>query len=104
MDRNKKDARSWKPHKPLVSGTYASAPYPGVIDVAMATCLGAQRTRLPNADCCYRSPELLLNNFNTPLGVLTARLFLNLFPRAPELEGRQVSRSESGDGFSERFY
>ncbi|KAH8673706.1 anticodon-binding protein [Xylariales sp. PMI_506] len=35
-------------------------------------------------------PELLLNNFTTPLGVLTARLFLNLFPRRPEFEGRQV--------------
>lgn len=35
-------------------------------------------------------PELLLNNFTTPLGVLTARLFLNLFPRNPEFQGRQV--------------
>lgn len=35
-------------------------------------------------------PELILNNFKTPLGVLTAHLFKGLFPAAPELEGRQV--------------
>ncbi|KAK1674538.1 anticodon-binding protein [Colletotrichum godetiae] len=35
-------------------------------------------------------PELLLNNFKTPLGMLTAALFQRLFPPQPELEGRQV--------------
>lgn len=35
-------------------------------------------------------PELLLNNFKTPLGVLTARLFQSLWPKTPELQGRQV--------------
>ncbi|RYP85449.1 hypothetical protein DL769_001002 [Monosporascus sp. CRB-8-3] len=35
-------------------------------------------------------PELLLNNFKTPLGVLTARIFQTLFPRTPEIQGRQV--------------
>ena len=35
-------------------------------------------------------PELILNHFKTPLGVLTAQLFKNLFPPFPELEGRQV--------------
>ncbi|TVY28636.1 Ribosome production factor [Lachnellula hyalina] len=35
-------------------------------------------------------PELILNNFKTPLGLLTAKLFLNLFPPQPELQGRQV--------------
>lgn len=35
-------------------------------------------------------PELILNNFKTPLGILTAHLFKGLFPAAPELEGRQV--------------
>ncbi|KAG9247110.1 anticodon-binding protein [Calycina marina] len=35
-------------------------------------------------------PELILNNFRTPLGLLTARLFLTLFPLQPELQGRQV--------------
>ncbi|KAF6805863.1 RNA processing factor 1 [Colletotrichum sojae] len=35
-------------------------------------------------------PELLLNNFKTPLGLLTAALFQRLFPPQPELEGRQV--------------
>ncbi|KUJ20011.1 Brix-domain-containing protein [Mollisia scopiformis] len=35
-------------------------------------------------------PELILNNFRTPLGLLTARLFLTLFPPQPELQGRQV--------------
>lgn len=35
-------------------------------------------------------PELLLNNFNTPLGFLTATLFKTLFPPSPELQGRQV--------------
>ena len=35
-------------------------------------------------------PELLLNGFSTPLGVLTARVFTSLFPVRPEFEGRQV--------------
>ncbi|KNG47211.1 rna processing factor 1 [Stemphylium lycopersici] len=35
-------------------------------------------------------PELILNQFKTPLGILTAHLFKNLFPAQPELEGRQV--------------
>ncbi|KAI1085743.1 Brix-domain-containing protein [Whalleya microplaca] len=35
-------------------------------------------------------PELLLNNFRTPLGVLTGRLFQTLWPKTPELQGRQV--------------
>ncbi|KAI0480376.1 Brix-domain-containing protein [Xylariaceae sp. FL0804] len=35
-------------------------------------------------------PELLLNNFRTPLGVLTGRLFQTLWPKSPEFEGRQV--------------
>ncbi|PFH60689.1 hypothetical protein XA68_10527 [Ophiocordyceps unilateralis] len=35
-------------------------------------------------------PELLLNNFKTPLGLLTAKLFQNMFPRSPETQGRQI--------------
>ncbi|KIW71646.1 hypothetical protein PV04_03787 [Phialophora macrospora] len=35
-------------------------------------------------------PELMLNNFTTPLGLLTAQLFRSLFPHSPELQGRQV--------------
>lgn len=35
-------------------------------------------------------PELILNNFVTPLGLLTAHLFRSLFPSNPELSGRQV--------------
>ena len=35
-------------------------------------------------------PELLLNNFKTPLGLLTAKLFMTLFPPRPEFQGRQV--------------
>lgn len=35
-------------------------------------------------------PELLLNNFKTPLGLLTAKLFQTLFPPRPEFQGRQV--------------
>ncbi|KAA8643136.1 hypothetical protein EYZ11_007888 [Aspergillus tanneri] len=35
-------------------------------------------------------PELILNNFRTPLGLLTAHLFRTLFPPQPDLEGRQV--------------
>jgi len=35
-------------------------------------------------------PELILNNFTTPLGLLTAHLFRSLFPSTPELQGRQV--------------
>lgn len=36
------------------------------------------------------TPELILNNFRTPLGLLTAHLFRSLFPAQPELRGRQV--------------
>lgn len=36
------------------------------------------------------SPELILNNFRTPLGLLTAHLFRTMFPPQPELQGRQV--------------
>ena len=35
-------------------------------------------------------PELLLNNFKTPLGLLAAKLFQTLFPPRPEFQGRQV--------------
>ncbi|KAF2095289.1 Brix-domain-containing protein [Rhizodiscina lignyota] len=35
-------------------------------------------------------PELILNNFRTPLGLLTAHLFRTMFPPQPELHGRQV--------------
>ena len=36
------------------------------------------------------TPELILNNFRTPLGLLTAHLFRTLFPPQPHLHGRQV--------------
>ncbi|MCJ1224008.1 hypothetical protein MMC12_000651 [Toensbergia leucococca] len=36
------------------------------------------------------TPELILNNFRTPLGLLTAHLFRTIFPSQPELQGRQV--------------
>ncbi|GAB0133736.1 hypothetical protein EsDP_00002133 [Epichloe bromicola] len=35
-------------------------------------------------------PELLLSNFKTPLGLLTAKIFQTLFPPRPEFQGRQV--------------
>lgn len=35
-------------------------------------------------------PELILNNFRTPLGILTAHLFRTIFPPQPEFQGRQV--------------
>lgn len=35
-------------------------------------------------------PELILNNFTTPLGLLTAHLFRSMYPSNPELQGRQV--------------
>jgi ribosome production factor 1 len=35
-------------------------------------------------------PELILNNFRTPLGLLTAHLFRTMFPPQPEFQGRQV--------------
>ncbi|KAI1431647.1 Brix-domain-containing protein [Xylaria sp. CBS 124048] len=34
-------------------------------------------------------PELLLNNFSTPLGLVTAKVLQSLFPSTPELNGRQ---------------
>ncbi|KAF7596267.1 hypothetical protein BBP40_002411 [Aspergillus hancockii] len=35
-------------------------------------------------------PELILNNFRTPLGILTGAVFRSLFPPQPDIEGRQV--------------
>lgn len=35
-------------------------------------------------------PELILNNFRTPLGLLTAHLFRTIFPPQPQIQGRQV--------------
>lgn len=35
-------------------------------------------------------PELILNGFRTPLGLLAAHLFKSLFPPRPEVHGRQV--------------
>jgi ribosome production factor 1 len=35
-------------------------------------------------------PELILNNFRTPLGMLTAHLFKSLWPATPQIEGRTV--------------
>lgn len=36
------------------------------------------------------TPELILNNFLTPLGRTTASLFQGMFPRVPEFQGRQA--------------
>ncbi|KAB8232146.1 hypothetical protein ETB97_005833 [Aspergillus alliaceus] len=35
-------------------------------------------------------PELILNNFRTPLGILTGAIFRSMFPPQPNIEGRQV--------------
>nr|POE56736.1 ribosome production factor 1 [Quercus suber] len=35
-------------------------------------------------------PELILNGFRTPLGIVAAHLFRSLFPPRPEIQGRQV--------------
>ncbi|EPS36338.1 hypothetical protein H072_10159 [Dactylellina haptotyla CBS 200.50] len=35
-------------------------------------------------------PELILNNFTTPIGRLTASLFQSLYPPQPQFQGRQV--------------
>ena len=35
-------------------------------------------------------PELLLNGFKTPLGILAAKSMHTMFPPKPELQGRQV--------------
>lgn len=35
-------------------------------------------------------PELILNNFKTPLGLLSAQLFQTLYPQQPQFEGRTV--------------
>ncbi|KAL8710772.1 MAG: hypothetical protein Q9225_007239 [Loekoesia sp. 1 TL-2023] len=36
------------------------------------------------------NPELILNNFRTPLGLLTAHLFRSVFPPQPDFQGRQA--------------
>ena len=50
-------------------------------------------------------PELILNNFRTPLGLLTAHLFRSLLPSQPEFLGRQVlSITNSRDWIFLRFH
>lgn len=47
--------------------------------------------RLPgHGNATDHIPELVLNGFRTPLGLLVAHLFRTLFPPIPELQGRQV--------------
>ena len=47
--------------------------------------------RLPgHGNPTEHDPELILNNFRTPLGLLTAHLFRSMFPPQPELLGRQT--------------
>ena len=51
----------------------------------------AERRKVPgHGRSTDHQPELILNNFRTPLGLLTAHLFRTLFPPQPEFEGRQV--------------
>ncbi|KKA26595.1 hypothetical protein TD95_005118 [Thielaviopsis punctulata] len=44
-------------------------------------------------------PELIFNGFSTPLGILTARVLSNLFPKQPELIGRTVMTFHSQRDF-----
>lgn len=47
--------------------------------------------RLPgHGNATEHTPELILNGFSTPLGLLVAHLMRTLFPAQPELQGRQV--------------
>lgn len=47
--------------------------------------------RLPgHGNATRHYPELILNGFKTPLGLLTAHLFKTMFPPQPEHHGRQV--------------
>lgn len=47
--------------------------------------------RLPgHGNPTHHNPELILNGFRTPLGLLTAHLFRTMFPPQPEHQGRQV--------------
>ena len=49
-----------------------------------------ERKKLPgHGNPTNHLPELILNNFRTPLGLLTAHLFRTMFPPQPELQGRQ---------------
>ncbi|KAF2669034.1 Brix-domain-containing protein [Microthyrium microscopicum] len=48
------------------------------------------RRILGHGNATDHNPELIIHNFKTPLGVLTAALFQSMFPAHPELQGRQV--------------
>ncbi|KAK3985926.1 ribosome production factor 1 [Cladorrhinum sp. PSN332] len=48
------------------------------------------KSLLGHGNATNHYPELLLNGFKTPLGLLTAKSFNTLFPPQPELSGRQV--------------
>lgn len=61
------------------------------VNVESADTISNYSKKLPgHGNATNHYPELLLNNFNTPLGFLTATLFKTLFPPSPELQGRQV--------------
>lgn len=48
------------------------------------------KSLLGHGNATNHYPELLLNNFKTPLGLLAAKSMNTLFPARPELQGRQV--------------
>lgn len=48
------------------------------------------KSLLGHGNATNHYPELLLNNFKTPLGLLAAKSMNTMFPSRPELSGRQV--------------
>jgi len=48
------------------------------------------KSLLGHGNATNHYPELLLNNFQTPLGLLAAKSMETIFPHRPEIQGRQV--------------
>lgn len=60
--------------------------------------------RLPgHGNATDHIPELVLNGFRTPLGLLVAHLFRTLFPAVPQLQGRQVVTARTFPSSSARL-
>ncbi|KAI1326419.1 Brix-domain-containing protein [Xylariaceae sp. FL0255] len=63
---------------------------PGKITFHFSISSWIEGKKLPgHGNATNHYPELLLNNFSTPLGLLTAKILQTLFPTTPELAGRQ---------------
>lgn len=62
----------------------------GMMAVFKVTSLSFQKDIKHHAVATEHIPELILNNFDSKVGVKVGRLLASLFPQNPEFKGRRV--------------